>query len=360
MGSYSGSTCIFFHLGSSFPSPGQVQQGGNVIYGPLYAVLLSALLLYSAEAAAGIEKIGIGSRAIGMGTAFVSIADDASAVYWNPAGIAMSVSDSAQINRQLSLMYSPLYGLSYLKHKFIAYTQDRLLPNRYFGSLGFGIVELDLSPNADDFQSLSYTEDTFLVCWAYSFSLRPIFQRFSLGATFKYFNIRTAKNAFGYGGDFGFLGRHSFKLGSWALDFRLGGSVQDFGKSSLWYSGSYSPARQEFVEPSYRCGIALGLRRESSNFSHLLVSAELHRRDKYALDNTAAILGAEVSLLSGFDLRLGVQDIEAPRYAFGVGLVIPNSIVSGSFLAIDIALMTHPDLNNTLAFSLSLFGGGNR
>jgi long-subunit fatty acid transport protein len=33
-------------------------------------------------------KIGIGARAAGMGGAFVAIADDPSAVYWNPAGIA--------------------------------------------------------------------------------------------------------------------------------------------------------------------------------------------------------------------------------------------------------------------------------
>jgi hypothetical protein len=33
-------------------------------------------------------KIGVGARATGMGEAYTSIADDASAVYWNPAGIA--------------------------------------------------------------------------------------------------------------------------------------------------------------------------------------------------------------------------------------------------------------------------------
>ena len=31
--------------------------------------------------------MGIGARAIGLGGAFVSIADDASSVYWNPAGM---------------------------------------------------------------------------------------------------------------------------------------------------------------------------------------------------------------------------------------------------------------------------------
>ena len=33
-------------------------------------------------------KIGVGSRAIGLGGAFTAIADDASSLYWNPSGIA--------------------------------------------------------------------------------------------------------------------------------------------------------------------------------------------------------------------------------------------------------------------------------
>ena len=32
-------------------------------------------------------RFGVGGRALGMGRSFVSIADDASGVYWNPAGI---------------------------------------------------------------------------------------------------------------------------------------------------------------------------------------------------------------------------------------------------------------------------------
>src|SRR5262245_57375127 len=31
--------------------------------------------------------VGAGARAIGMGGAFIAIADDASAAYWNPAGL---------------------------------------------------------------------------------------------------------------------------------------------------------------------------------------------------------------------------------------------------------------------------------
>ncbi len=44
-------------------------------------------------------KIGVGARSLGLGGAFVSVAGDASALYWNPAGIAQME------NQQLTLSY---------------------------------------------------------------------------------------------------------------------------------------------------------------------------------------------------------------------------------------------------------------
>jgi hypothetical protein len=41
---------------------------------------------------------GIGTRAEGMGGAFVAVADDASAVYWNPAGIATGATFDLQVS----------------------------------------------------------------------------------------------------------------------------------------------------------------------------------------------------------------------------------------------------------------------
>ena len=40
-------------------------------------------------AAAQFLKIGVGARAVGMGESYVAVADDAEALYWNPAGIAL-------------------------------------------------------------------------------------------------------------------------------------------------------------------------------------------------------------------------------------------------------------------------------
>jgi hypothetical protein len=52
-------------------------------------MILTALGCCLAGGAAADEKdVGIGIRAQGMGGAYVSLANDPSAVYWNPAGLA--------------------------------------------------------------------------------------------------------------------------------------------------------------------------------------------------------------------------------------------------------------------------------
>ncbi|MFH1943970.1 MAG: tetratricopeptide repeat protein [bacterium] len=55
-------------------------------------------------------RYGIGGRALGMGRAFVSVADDASGIYWNPAGLV----GAKRI--ELATMYSNLYFDSQYAH----------------------------------------------------------------------------------------------------------------------------------------------------------------------------------------------------------------------------------------------------
>lgn len=57
------------------------------------AVVAGSAFVPAAARAAGTTaleflKLGVGARAAGMGDAFVAVSDDASATYWNPAGVA--------------------------------------------------------------------------------------------------------------------------------------------------------------------------------------------------------------------------------------------------------------------------------
>ena len=40
------------------------------------------------EAGFAFLKLGVGARAMGMGSAYVAVADDPTALHWNPAGLA--------------------------------------------------------------------------------------------------------------------------------------------------------------------------------------------------------------------------------------------------------------------------------
>ncbi|HPT47104.1 MAG TPA: UPF0164 family protein, partial [Candidatus Rifleibacterium sp.] len=42
----------------------------------------------SAGQAGAYLKMGVGARALGMGSAFTAVADDSTASFWNPAGLA--------------------------------------------------------------------------------------------------------------------------------------------------------------------------------------------------------------------------------------------------------------------------------
>ncbi len=81
---------------------------------PLLTAVLAALPAagFAAETAAFLD-IGVGARGIGMGGAFTALADDASAVYWNPAGLARLE------KRELSVSHAEL-GLG-TREDFLAY-----------------------------------------------------------------------------------------------------------------------------------------------------------------------------------------------------------------------------------------------
>lgn len=81
------------------------ETGRFIIYTVLGFLALSASLGTAANKYAGeFLTHGVGARALGMGSAFVAVADDVTAGYWNPAGVA----DATE--RAVQLMHSETFG----------------------------------------------------------------------------------------------------------------------------------------------------------------------------------------------------------------------------------------------------------
>ena len=103
---------------------------GHIFF--LFAVVLSVsavpMLALAEEGSHAAEFLshGVGARALGMGSSFVSVADDATATYWNPAGLV-------QIQkRAFAAMYSDSFGTGQggvlsrglVEYNFIGYVQQ--------------------------------------------------------------------------------------------------------------------------------------------------------------------------------------------------------------------------------------------
>lgn len=69
-----------------------------VLVGAVVAMAPAQNLTKTGTTAAPFLKIGVGSRAIGMGGAFTATADDITAIYWNPGGLAKLYSSEATFN----------------------------------------------------------------------------------------------------------------------------------------------------------------------------------------------------------------------------------------------------------------------
>ncbi len=100
-------------------------------------VLFSSSQVYAvSEAAVLFLQISPGARAAGMGEAFVALADDATAVFWNPAGLGFLE------GRELTLMHAnwlPQFG-SDLYYDFAAYRHSV----EGLGSFGVNVTYLNL------------------------------------------------------------------------------------------------------------------------------------------------------------------------------------------------------------------------
>ena len=138
----------------------------------------------SGTAAVQFFKIGVGARAVGMGGTFVAVANDASALYWNPAGIVEFNSNQ--------LFFSHINWLVDIKHDFVGYVHHIDGTN----SIGISATALYTDDMMETTEYQPFGTGNYFSFGDVAFGItygRRMTDRFSFGITLKYFEETLAE-----------------------------------------------------------------------------------------------------------------------------------------------------------------------
>ncbi len=275
--------------------------------------------------AAPFLAIGQGARAISLGSAFVGLSDDESAIYWNPAGLAKLPG--------AGIMFDHTTWIANISYNFVAAHYQ--VPG--FGTLGFGITTSNIGdmkvttieePEGTG-EIFSATNTAFSI--AYSLNLTD---NFSIGFNPKYVMEKVWKmSASAFAMDLGIQYRTPFDGVILAMSFsNFGTKMQLSGNSTtVLYdpdpqtSGNNGkiPANITTNEWSlpliYRVGVCYAKDINEDNQVRMMVDA-LHPSDNYESVNC----GLEYTMFNSISLRGGYKSLflkdSEESYTMGFGL----------------------------------------
>ena len=349
-------------------------------------ILLAFSQAFGAKYAGEFMYVGAGARALGMGGAFVATSDDATAGYWNPAGLSGTSGQNA------AFMHSERFG-GLIAYDYLSYTRklggDAVGASLFRTDLGSiantndlewydtgadGVFGDDGTGEPGDSGNDDYQPDTNpggtegngewdpgeeiiydegLITWQsasdnvlYLSWSRPLSEDLSIGANVKMvYRDLMDYSAWGLGLDAALLWR--------ATDsFSLGMNLQDITGTHLFWNNGHS----EVVNPTAKIGAAFSL--PISKFSSVLTfgldgdfrfegreySAQYSRGD-ISLDTRA---GLELLIRDTVGLRLGSSE---GNMTAGIGLKIG---LFGKPVSLDYAWLGHDELENTHRFSVGI------
>lgn len=261
-------------------------------------IALTALCLFgsrpcvaseSGGAAAAYLNSGVGARAAAMGKAFTAVADDASASYWNPAGLAGTE------GTEIEAAHGALQEDRALNSISLAYGLGSLALGACW--LSFGVSDIQERDRAGSLIGhFNDAENAFMV----SAGWRPVNTRalsLRVGITGKYLRHSLQDySASGQGIDLGALAE--FQLAPEAFTLAVGAAYQNAGATMKWDTDS---EHEDEVPSAFRAGVAGTL--ESLP---LTMSIDLSRTE----DQDALLhLGGEV-IVGSFALRAGLDDAD--------------------------------------------------
>ncbi|MFH2069678.1 MAG: PorV/PorQ family protein [Elusimicrobiota bacterium] len=186
----------------------------TVLTGGFFTPASAGINSKAGTSGAAFLKIGVGARAVAMGESFVAVADDANALYWNPAGI------STVVKKELSVMYNK--WLIDTNYGFIGFVHP--LENC---SVGLSVLYLDYG-KIDGWSDTNQPEPDFTANdIAVGISCgKKLNEKLSVGATLKSVQSKIEKeSAQTITADAGIL--LSFAAGDTAGEFKTGLSLQN-------------------------------------------------------------------------------------------------------------------------------------
>lgn len=329
-----------------------------------FIVLLAILPLRAQEqvtkvgtTAAGFLNIDVGARAIGMGSSFVSVADDATAMYWNPSGIAGLTKNEAVFtyNKWIADISFNYAGIA--------------IPLR-FGTVGVNATFLTMDDmerttidypmgNGEKFSAGSYA---FGVAYA-----RSLTDRFKIGFNLKYIHEYIYNSsATGVAFDIGTIFRTQFN------GLNIGMSISNFGTkmrmqgrdllvqvdTNPLISGNNDNINAELKTENYdlpllfRVGVSMDLLKGRGN-SNLIMSVDaLHPNDDVEYLN----IGGLYVFHDMFSLSAGYKTLfaEDSQEGISLGAGFYYTLFSGVRAKLNYAFQDFGVLKDIQQFSIAL------
>jgi opacity protein-like surface antigen len=297
--------------------------GGLLLCCLMASLALSQNLTKTGTTAAPFLKIGVGSRAIGMGGAFAATADDITAIYWNPGGLARNVANEATFNH---VQWFGDVDINFAAVSFYMGEFGTLAAFVNVESMGDMLVRTEAKPEGT---GEYFSAGGFATGVSYA---RNLTDRFAIGFNVKFVSEYIWNmSANGVALDIGTIYRIPI-----LNEFRIGASISNFGtkmklagRDNLYIvspTGSAGNLLSSYVELDqfdlplvFRVGVAADLVKEQEHRVTVAVDA-IHPNDNTEYLNTGVEYGwNDIMFLRGGWKSLFERDTEQGLTA-GVGL----------------------------------------
>ncbi len=292
----------------------------------LVLLLVAGLALSGTASLAGeagqesVFEVGVGARALGMGAGFTSLANDASAIYYNPAGLA-SLQWQEFSAMHMTLLEGTIYDFG-----------GWVYPDAKLGGVGIGYMRIgtDNIIRRDDYTdggSFGYSNSQFIL--SYGKSLQG---GISAGLSFKIVNQSLDNlSDYGFGFDVGMMARYRRHLG-------IGLLFRDMVPPELTLASSSESNPISIVGGVSLRDLVL------SKSERLTASVDI---EKVESRSTMVHSGIELTLQNYYMLRAGY---DRDNFSFGAGLQIRR-------IKLDYAYKMFDYIEDSHRFSLSILLG---